>query len=208
MTLRLINVPGEPGMANANQRSRADFMRTTGMQSVYFVRLELPANHGNERADEIGDASVNQQARRIDLKVFAFEMEALPVATNTFVRPFAAHAEVRVGFYYMESSDLMWPRRGRRFDSPPLRPLFGVGNGLEDAAGRSGDEYLRQHCVVVGGESCGCHFSAPDVSRFTFFGEGLQPSEHQRPAEAVAFELIDFAGESAVRKFHQRPVGL
>jgi hypothetical protein len=158
MTLRLINVPGKPGMANANQRSRADFMRTSGMQSVYFMRLELPANHGGERADEIGDASVNQQTRRINLKVFAFEMEALPVATNTFVRPFAAHAEVRVGFYYLERSDLMWPRRGRRFDSPPFRALFGVGNGFENAAWRSGYEDLRQHCVVVGSESCGCHF--------------------------------------------------
>src|SRR6185312_8499801 len=91
MTLGLINVAGEPGMANANQRSGADFMRSSGVQSMNFVRFELPANHGGEGTDEIGDASVDQQARRINLKVFAFKMKMLAIATNTFVRPFSAH---------------------------------------------------------------------------------------------------------------------
>jgi hypothetical protein len=97
------------------------------------------------------------QARRRPILRTAL-VGALTAATNTFVRPFTAHAKVRVGFYYLERSDLMWLRRGRRFDSPPFRALFGVGNGFENAAWRSGYEDLRQHCVVVGSESCGCHF--------------------------------------------------
>jgi hypothetical protein len=75
---------------------------------MYFVRLELPANYGGERPDEIGNARVDKQTWGIDLKVFAFEVETLPVSPNTFVRPFATNAKVRLGFYYPERSDLVW----------------------------------------------------------------------------------------------------
>jgi hypothetical protein len=183
MTLGLINVAGESGMSDANQRAGSDFMRSTGVQAVYFVRLELPANDGGERPDEIGYARVHKQTRGIDLKVFAFEMETLPVSANTFVRPFAAHAKVRLGFYYPERCDLVWAWAGRGFDSPPLRPPFGIGDGFEDASWRSGDEDLRQDSVVVGSESCGCHF---DSSYFDLSNIGTAPSTPLRTAPSTA----------------------
>src|SRR5579872_643858 len=158
VTLSLVEVPSEPGVPNPNQRSRADFMRSSGVQAVNFVRLELPANHGCKRAHEISDASVDQQTRRINLKVFAFKMEVLAVSANTFVRPFAADAKIRVGFDHSKRGHLVRPWAGGCLDSPPLRALFGIGNGFEDASWRSGDENLRQDRIVIWSESCSCHF--------------------------------------------------
>src|SRR3954469_3306249 len=185
-------------MADAHHSSRADFVRGASMQTANFARLEFPANDGGERADEIGDASVNQQSRRIDLEVLALEAKLFAIASDAGFIPFSAGTKIEMTIRNVKEA----------FHSPPLRALLEVRDRFEDASWRSCNEDLRQDCIGILSESCGCHISAPDVSGFGFFGESLQPREDQRPAKAVAFELIDVAGESAMREFHDHAVSV
>src|SRR5437764_1660306 len=134
VTLRLIKVAGESGMTNAHHSSRADFVRGASMQTANFVRLEFPANDGGERADEIGDASVNQQSRRVDLEVLALEAKLFAIVSDAGFIPFSAGTKIGMTIRNVEEA----------FHSPPLRALLEIGDRFEDAAWRSWNEDLRQ----------------------------------------------------------------
>src|SRR5436305_1461849 len=124
-------------MADAHHSSGAYFVRRDAMQAAYFVRLEFPAHDGCERADEIGHASVNQQARRVNLEILALEAKILAIVSDASFVPFAAGTKIGVAISDVKEA----------FHSPPLRALLEVGDGFEHAAWRSCDEDLRQDGV-------------------------------------------------------------
>src|SRR3954467_5182891 len=137
-------------MADAHHSSRADFVRGASMQTANFVRLEFPANDGGERADEIGDASVNQQSRRVDLEGLALEAKLFAIVSDAGFIPFSAGTKIGITIRNAEEA----------FHSPPLRALLEIGDRFEDASWRSCNEDLRQDGIRILSESCGCHIFA------------------------------------------------
>src|SRR5215469_9290451 len=127
------------------------------MQATNFARFQLPTHDGFELTHEIGMARVHEQTRRINLKILSFEVKTLVLTTNSLVSPFAADPQIRSGGGHAEGDRGREFRRTRGFDSPPLRPLLGIGNRLKNASRWGCDEDLRQNRVVIGSDACSGH---------------------------------------------------
>src|SRR5579864_5292780 len=173
VTFGLIGMSYKTRVTDSHQRSRTHTMRAALMQSVHITGLQLPAHHGLEIADEVGDPRVYEQTRWIYFQILAFQMKPVAVAGYALVRPLAADAQVRARVNYAERchAGSGWICRSH---SPPLCPLFGIGDGFEDASGRSGNENFRHDCVVIWSDACGCHSVSRDDS-FAFSGLWLAP---------------------------------
>src|SRR4051794_28617659 len=135
-------------MTDSHHRAGADSMGTAAMQAAQFVRLEFPAHDGGNVLCKIRRARMHQQAWRINLEILALDPKRPAVVSGTDFIPFAAGTKIGVRISDVEEA----------FLSPPLRALLEVGDGFEDANWRSCDEDLRQNCVGILSESCGCHF--------------------------------------------------
>src|SRR5438876_12201091 len=89
------------------------------------------------------------------------------------------------------------------FQSPPLRSLFGVGYGFEDAGWRSGDKYLRQDRVLIRSDLRCCHL-CPRCDGFASLQVRLQPEDNQVPAVGVVRRMFCIPCESGMRESQER----
>ena len=92
MTVSLIGMARETRVPQAHKRSGADTMRPCLVQAVDIVRLEFPANHSFEVANEVSGPGMYQQSRRIYFKIFALQLELPAVARNALIRPLSPNA--------------------------------------------------------------------------------------------------------------------
>src|SRR5579864_3466776 len=177
VTLCLFRMSCETGVTHSHQRSRAHTMRTAAVQSMDVLGLKFPAHHSPEIPDEVSRPRVNEQAWRIYFDILAFQMEFVAIAGDSLVRPLAADAQVRARVNYAERchAGSGWICRTQ---SPPLCPLFGIGDGFEDASGRSGNENLRHDRVLVRCDACGCHSASP-IDRLATLSLSRAPSVRQ-----------------------------
>lgn len=143
----LVGMASKAGVFHANQRAGANTVRAAGMEFANVLRFELPADDSVEWADEIRLSRVDEQARRFDFEILAFHVEGLAGWTYSFVRPLAAGSQIR-----RRTGDMKVA-----FHAPPLCALVDVSDGFEDAGRRSGNEDLRQDCVLVGSKLCSGH---------------------------------------------------
>src|SRR5579864_8419458 len=65
VTFGLIGMSYKTRVTDSHQRSRTHTMRAALMQAVHITGLQLPAHHGLEIADEVGDPRVYEQTRWI-----------------------------------------------------------------------------------------------------------------------------------------------
>jgi hypothetical protein len=90
----LLGVAGESGMTDTNESACPHFLRAGVVHAVHLSRLEFPADDGVERVGPTGFPGVNQQARRIDLQVFAFHTESFAVGGDAAADPFSAGTKI------------------------------------------------------------------------------------------------------------------
>src|ERR1700722_11139235 len=118
------------------------------MQAVNGLRLEFPADDGFDvGAAPTGDPGVDQEARRIDFEIFAVDAESGAVDADAVAGPLATDADV--GFAFGEVIHVA--------SAPPARHLGSVGDGLEDAGRRRGDETFAGHDILFGSVCYGGH---------------------------------------------------
>jgi hypothetical protein len=112
------------------------------LQAMNRLRLELPPHNGGHLAAPTRDPGLHQQARRIDLQIFAFHAERRTIRAHAEAPIFAARAEISV------------PLRDaiQAFLSPPLRRLRGIGNRLEDTLRWRGNEDFRNYRILIGSD--------------------------------------------------------
>src|SRR5271168_5366963 len=73
---------GEAFLADSYQRARARFLRTAGMQSVDGGGLQFPADDRLEAAAVAAGPGMDQQAWRIDLQIFAFDVKGRAIGAH------------------------------------------------------------------------------------------------------------------------------
>jgi hypothetical protein len=179
------DVAGESGVANCHHRSSSDAPWTLMLQAVNVARFEFPAHNCVVEIGETGLPSMNQQPRRINFEVFASNAERLTVFADTLAQPFSADTNISFG-------------GGETIESliaPPFCGLARIGDGCEDASGRSGDKDFRSDDIVVGSDLSGGH-SFPRFKSLASFDEGFQPVHRRAPAVLVALSLIEMIGET------------
>src|SRR5580704_5163043 len=74
---------GESFMTQFHERSGALLLRSSGMQGVNILRLEIPVDDGLERPHVAGDPGVDQPARRIDFEIFAVDAKTGAIGAQT-----------------------------------------------------------------------------------------------------------------------------
>ena len=82
-------VARESGMAKFDGGPHACSLGTPCLKVVHRAWLEFPSHHGVWKVAEGGRPSMNEQARRIDLEVFAVDAEGCSVRSNADARPLA-----------------------------------------------------------------------------------------------------------------------
>src|SRR5580693_9897296 len=147
MVFRGLQISGESILRNADQRSRPGFLRTAWMQSIHSLGCEFPADDGLRRVVTT-HPRVHEQSRRIDLEIFAFDVESLAIRADAVAAPLAARTHVHGRLRNMVETIL----------SPPLRKLAGIADRLKHTRRRRSNEDLGDNSILIRRDSCSGHF--------------------------------------------------
>lgn len=112
-----LDVAGESVLADFYQRAGADAMRTLMMQAVDIARLKLASHCGLEFVGEAWVPCVDEEARSVDLQIFAVHAEGFAICTDAGAGPLAAGAKIAAIFGHAIHVLL----------APPFRHLLRIG---------------------------------------------------------------------------------
>ena len=73
---------GKPLLTYSHQCARTSLPRATGMEAVDIGGLQFPTHDGFERAAIAADLGMDEQARWIDLQVFALDAKSRAVGSD------------------------------------------------------------------------------------------------------------------------------
>ena len=135
------------------------------------VGRELPAHSGLPSTAPTCNPGVGQQARWIDLEIFALDAERDAVGADPEARPFASGAEIASPFGDAIHALL----------APPLGHLLGISDCREDTFRRSGDENFRSDLVLIGSDCDGCHGISSLILDKDTSRQILELFDHARP---------------------------
>ena len=92
------------------------------MQTMDIGGLQLPTHDGFERAAIAANPGMDEQARRIDLQVFALHAKRRAIGSDAYAQPFATRTQIDFPLRDVVHAGL----------TPPSRRLLRIGDGFED----------------------------------------------------------------------------